>query len=107
MRGVLVEAVHDLLARELRRAGGCPPGRAHVPPAAAPMVPLPERYGAPAQPRAPLLLAVLAHPGATGTAPHTDRLAAFMCCLRTPRRGARQTGAGHRGRHKQLATGTL
>ena len=99
MRGVLVEAVHDLLARELRRASGCPPGRAHVPPAAAPVVPLPERYGAPAQPTPPLLFAVLAHPGATGTAPHADRLAAFICvaCARFPDEG--------RGRPEQATEG--
>lgn len=49
MRGVLVPAVHDLLARQLRRPHGRAAARAHVTPAAAPMVPPPERDRAPAQ----------------------------------------------------------
>ena len=49
MRGVLVPAVHDLLARQLRRPRGRAAARPHVTPAAAPVVPLPERNSAPAQ----------------------------------------------------------
>ena len=48
MRGVLVPAVHDLLARQLRRPRGRAAARPHVTPAAAPMVPLPECDRAPA-----------------------------------------------------------
>ena len=49
MRGVLMPAVHDLLARQLRRPRGRPAARPHVTPAAAPVVPLPECDCAPAQ----------------------------------------------------------
>lgn len=48
VRGVLMPAVHDLLARQLRRPRRRAAARPHVTPAAAAMVPLPERNRAPA-----------------------------------------------------------